>query len=45
MAEFAKLEYFPMKDMLSLSLLWNKATLQIWMRQISHANISLFTVY
>ena len=29
MAKFAKLEYFPMKDTLSLSMLWNNATLQI----------------
>ena len=45
MAKFAKLDYFLMKDTLSLSMLWNKATLQIWERQISHANTGLFTVY
>ena len=29
MAKFAKLEYFPMKDTVSLSMLWNNATKQI----------------
>ena len=29
MAKFAKLECFPMKDTFILSMLWNKATLQI----------------
>ena len=41
MAKFAKLEYFPMKDALSLSMLWNNATLQILVHQVSHANIGL----
>ena len=45
MAKFAKLEYFPMKDTLSLSMLWNNATLQICVRQILHGNIGLFTIY
>ena len=45
MAKFAKLEYFSMKDTLTLYMFWNKATLQIWVRQILHANIGLFTVY
>ena len=45
MAKFAKLEYFPMKDTLSLSMLWNNATLQISVCQISHANVGLLTVY
>ena len=45
MAKFDILKYFPMKDTLSLSILWNNATQQICVCQISHANIDLFTVY
>ena len=45
MAKFAKYEYIPMNDTLSLDILWNNATLQIRLCQISHANIGLFTVY
>ena len=45
MAKFATFVYFSMKDTLSLSMLWNNATLQIWVRKISHGNICLLTVY
>ena len=45
MAKFAKPEYFPMEDTLSLSMLWNNARLQISVRQVSHADVGLLTVY